>query len=732
MTAETDPQVTFYDHLMPLATAAVYRIRTEQLVTENGADITTKDPLPVVEQEYEIRAVRFFLDDSSVHACYPPDGASGDFSTTLPHITLSRSILPWERQLLDSTNVAARPPWLALLVFGAGELPEDPAGRGVTATRTGRELCAPTESGVLGPALHLTAEVEATRCQTVDVPAALFTAVVPRETELLYLAHVRDVRPQRIRRDDAETLTEGQYATLAANRFPRTPGAYAVHLVSLEGFIGRLGPGQLPAGTNAVRLCALRSWSFTSDPAAELDAAGLLRRMAAAGRTDREQLALRLPPATSGSAQPDDAEKHARERLRLGYVPVTYRVLSGELTYGWYRGPLTPVAAHAVPPEPGPHTTADHRLIYDAERGVFDVSYAAAWTLGRTLALSDPDYGAAVTQVRREVANLAAGLMALGADPDRAHLDPDSATGNALRSLAAEGFGRSLRHALRGPLVTDAVAPTRRSRPRREDTRAMLDADRGRASLRAAVARRAQIMPDWLDKLALLNLVPYRYLVPHPGMLPPESLRLFRVDRGWIDALLAGAQDVGVHTSLDAQADTAVRQAVAGVRAAAVPAAGILVYSQLVRVWPVFDLIATRNGDEVHELRRDRLAPDLLLCLLDEVPDMIAIREPGQGIHFGVDSGGGDRAVISLRNLTPGEHLGCSLDRDFPAQGSLFPRYLRVVADGTPDVLRLREDGGLVTDLAAEFGLGDLTPGQFALQLVNAPAEQRLVVNPGS
>jgi hypothetical protein len=722
---DTDLQVTFYDHLMPRATAGVYTLRAEQHLSKDGSDITTMDPLPIVDQKYEIRAVRFFVDDSSVHAYYPAEGAHGDYSRTLPHITLNRSILPWERQLLGRAEV--RSPWLALLVFGAGELGEDPDGRGVTTTRTVAELCDPGDPKVLGPDLDVPVDIQTTRCQTIDVAAELFTSVVPREEELRYLAHVRDVGPLQKLRDEEEILTEGQYAVLAANRFPRTPGAYAVHLVSLEGFLDRLGPGQLPADISVVRLCALRSWSFTSDPDGQLNAAKLLEGLAEPGRTDPENLALRLAPAASGSTTPGEAEKHARQRLWLGYVPVTYRVLSGELTYGWYRGPFTPITAQSVPAVGGPHTTADHALIYDAEHGVFDVSYAAAWTLGRALALSDPQYTEELTRVRREVANLAVGLMTLGADPARADLDPDAAAGNALHEVAAEGFGHSLIEALAQSQVSDEIPSTRRSRLAREDARALLHQERQLTVLRTAVARRTATAPTWLDTLALMHLVPFRYLVPHPAMLPPESLRLFRIDPGWIDALLAGARDLGVHSSLDVQADAAVRHGIDQARSATLPVAGILVYSQLVRAWPVFDLIARLDGNQVSELRRDRLAPNLLLCLFDNVPDEIAIREPRQGIHFGIDTGD----VISLRDLPPGDHLGFSRERQFPKKGTgtVFSRYLRPVSEGTPDVLNLRETDGLVVDLASEFDLSDLSPGQFALELINAPVEQRLTIH---
>ncbi|WP_422647553.1 hypothetical protein [Actinoalloteichus caeruleus] len=726
MTTESDLQVTFSDHLMPQAVAGVYTIRTEQHLTQQGADITSADPLPAVEQAYEIRAVRFLLDDSSVHASYPDAGATGDFRRTLPHITLDRAILPWERQL-DATRADVREPWLALLVFRAGELDEDPDGRGVTTTRTVEKLCRPDDDTVLGPDLTVTPEVAQTRCQTIDVDAELFTRTVPRAEELRYLAHVRDVRPLSRLRVEGEVLTEGQYAVLTANRFPRAPGSYAVHLVSLEGFHDRLAPGRLPTGTRAVRLCALRSWSFTCDPTGHLDVGGLLRglaRPAVGGHA--ENLALRL--VTDTPKKPDklhEALEEAQERLRLGYVPVVYRVPSGELTFAWYRGPFTPVAPRPVPRHPTPHTTADHALIYHAERGVFDVSYAAAWTLGRLLALTDPDYAAETTRARREAATLAVNLMALGADPARERLDPDTAAGHATSEIAATGFGDELVAALAAPQVPGAVPQTRRSRLSRAESRAWLEQARNQDLLRGAVSRRTETAPGWLDELVLLRRVPFRYLVPHPGMLPPESLRMFRVDPAWVDALLAGARDVGVHTSLDARINTTFRQDVDHRRTGTSPVAGIVVRSRLVRAWPVFDLLATReDGRAVTELRRDRLAPDVLLCLFDAVPDEIVIREPGQGIHFGIDSAD----VIGLRSVTPGKDLGVSLGRDFPAQGTgtVFSAYLRNVDQGTPDVLQLRGPGGLVSDLAAQFGLSDLSPGQFALQLVNAPVEQRL------
>ncbi|WP_439681719.1 hypothetical protein [Embleya sp. MST-111070] len=748
MSDTEDLRVAFHDHRRPLAAAGVYTLTAEHRLTKDGNRVDVNPAIPATTQRFEIRAVRFVLDPSSVHAHYPAEGAVGDFGRTLPHITLDRSILPWER-LLKARATPEQAPWLALMVFRAGELPDDPEGLGRTTTRTVAQLRSPGD-GILGPDLSdegITPGIAASRCQSIDVPAGLFTALVPRQDELDYLAHVRDVatRPQLL--DDGEILTKGQYAVLAANRFPRQPGTYTAHLVSLEGFNDKLDPGQLGGDVKFVRLCALHSWTFTSDPLGTRDAAALLSNLVAPARTDRENLALRLRPSENVAARSTaDAEQYARRRLHLGYTPLPYRLLSGETTYGWYRGPLVPVIAAQTRNfvRDTPKTTADHALIYEPENGLFDVSYAAAWTLGRTLALSDPDYSEEITRARRELANTAATMMALAtAGPPPAAAHPADLNGRTLRELAVPGFAARLLDALARPLAPHDQVPARRrrTRPTRQSARAVLAAGPAATALQATAERHTRTLPAWLDELTLLHRVPFNYLVPHPATLPPESIRLFRIDENWIEALIAGARDVGVHTSLDALVDTTLTAAVdsrrSRIRTRESGRAGLLIRSELVEAWPVFDILAGAAGANVAELRRDHLAPDTLLLLLDALPDEIVIREPGQGIHFGIDSNdaAGDNSVINLRDHRPGDNLGYPLRRDYPAAGGLLTRHLRLPnADDAPQVLALRGDRGLVPALAAALDptLSDLAPGEFALQLVNAAVEQRLTLDPAA
>ncbi|MYS78886.1 hypothetical protein [Embleya scabrispora] len=726
--------VTFHDYLVPRADPGVYTVRAEHLLEEADGTRVDTEPLPAAEQKFEIRAARFTLHETSVHAFYPPAGSSGRYDAVLPHITLDRAILPWERPLTGARS-RARAPWVALLVFREGELPDDPAATGDTKPHTVAELIEPVETDVIGPILKpkgITPGIAASTCATIDVPREVFRRVAPHQEEMYYLAHMRDVaRP--VQRADGEFLMEGKYAVVTANRFPREAGRYTAHLVSLEGYEAQLAPGA-PGTHRALRLVSLSSWAFTTDLTNALDIPEMLRHLVEPSWSGHpEDLALRINPP-KGQPQ-DDAERYARARLELGYAPVPFQTLSGELTYAWYRGPATPVTAPEVPDQVGGrgYTTADHALIYEQDHGLFDVSYAAAWTLGRTIALADPDYSAQLTRARRELANRAATLRAMGADPARARTDPDTGRGlAALHELASDG-GRSLAAALTEP-VEPGPAPrvAGRRRLNRAEGRALLAEERSVSLLRSTAARNTGDMPAWLDELGLLRGIPFCYLVPDPRMLPPESMRMFRIDERWLDAVLAGASDVGLHTTLDRDVDTHLRAVVSrSRRSELVPGAGLLINSELVKAWPDFPLVAKTAADTpIAELRQERLTSNILLYLFQDVPDVIEIREPGQGIHFGIDIG--DR--IGLRSLDGVEDpLGGSTgeyfpDPDHPDGDTVFSKYLRYRPDGGErDVLRLFGVDGLVPGLAGAFELEDLTPSQFAVQLINSPVRQRLV-----
>jgi hypothetical protein len=732
-----DLQLVLHDFRKPAVSAGVYTIQARNELIDvdpasptSGQRVDIDPPLPVVEQSYEVRTLQFALNEGDVHSCYPFAGSVGRYPHVLPHITLNRDIVPWERLLKFSRTPDA--PWLALMLFAVDELP----GQGQPVTRPVTELLRPPP-GVTGPDIdpdYVPPDVRESLCETIDVPASLFSAIVAREDELGDLAHTRAVSyPQT--RAGGEVLTEGDFAVVLANRFPRTPGGYVAHLVSLEGFAGRLGPAGIPAG-ELVRLCSLHSWVFVCDTENTLDPEGLLRDLVRPTHippdtpASGEKLALRLVPDPGAVL-----DAYVADRLELGYAPVTYQVPTGESALAWYRGPGTPLTAPALPASlpPSPQPSSDYLLIYEPEHGMFDVSYASAWALGRAIALADPAYSADVVRARRQLANRATALALLALDPQRRTVEPEEVTGvRAFTELAERGPGALV--AMAAPQTTVPIPPVPRQPALTSVALArVLDAPDTRLQLRRTAGQLAGDMPAWLDRLALLEWVPFAMLVPDPAMLPPESVRMFRVDPGWVTCLLNGAEDLAAATGLDRALDPYLRAATSNTANQVTPAAaGVLIRSQLVIAWPDFDLTAA--GDDGHiltELRRDQMAPDTLLVLYARVPDQVFIREPGAGIHFSIDG----EARIGTRQLTPGidPPLGAPLRTRFPTEASgqtVWSDYLRPAAPGTevPDVLDLRGPRALIPALAAALGQPgpDLRPAQFGLQLTSAPYQLQI------
>ncbi|MFG2910421.1 hypothetical protein ACGF13_35915 [Kitasatospora sp. NPDC048286] len=700
--------VYLHDDLVPRVAAGEYRITVAHTLTApDGSRVDADDPLPDVHQDIDVRSPQFTLDPSHVHAAYPAPGSTADLATTLAHVTLDRATLPWER---DESGAERRTPWLALLLFTEGELPGDPAAQGSTDTRTVADLLNGGGAGVLTPAISpntVPADVLTSSCRTLDVPAAVFTAVCPRSTELRRLAHVRRVvKPKSTGpTDGGEVLSEGDFAVVVGNRLPRSPGWYAAHLVSLEGLADHLD-GTLPEGVTAVRLVSLRAWSFCSKPDAGAHFGALLDALAEPGRTDPAALTLRLPVPADAPAPATGAQQAALDRIRAGWFPVGHRTASGEHSFAWYRGPFTPVAAQPLP-QPVTLGRADEALVYDQEFGIFDVGYAGAFTLGRAAALADTTYAASLTTLRRQVRGHAIALLAgiaVGADPSGPQPHPG--------------------HDALARLITGGTVTRRASqpRPRLAELHHHLHREELRSPLRRTVAARADAVTDWVDRLALLQPVPFPHLVPDARALPPESLRFFRVDAQWITALIAGGLSVGADaSSLDHTLGGLIAEEAAP---AAVPAAGLLLRSTLVRGWPALPVQASLAGNPVTTLRRDTPAPDVLLLLFDAVPDQVTFREPHQGLHFGLDDGPNGSDVIRLRRLAAdaGGPLGSPTGALYPDDGtSVTGRHLRPVAEGaTPSVLDLAGTSGLPAGLGTALG-AELTPADLALELLDAP-----------
>ncbi len=396
-------KIRFFNHSLPALLDGKYRVKVEQTVDVTNIRGNESESIRTYsyDQIFHLQAPRFRFTPADVHAVYPPPSAEGNFVTVMPHIVLRRRTLPWERTIDGLPHSTTQPrPWLALLLFRPGEIaPGDEKTDSVselvfkTHAPAGIRLPQPQPPLTDAEKALETAEVDnaVPQVTTIDVPLARFLQIVPHMDELPLLAHVRQVNT-----GDKELLglvDDGWFSVVLCNRLP-APGANKAHLVSLEGCQDLLAPGATaPVGVTTVRLISLASWSFSAREARG-SFADLVNHLSTG------LLQVPVPKGIAGMAATNvESATRIRDALNAGYVPLTYRMRQGEVTAAWYRGPLLPVVPERAQRDPFP--TAEAGLIYDETTGMFDVSNAVAWQIGRLLALSDTRFTAALGEWRQ-------------------------------------------------------------------------------------------------------------------------------------------------------------------------------------------------------------------------------------------------------------------------------------------------------------------------------------------
>lgn len=269
------------------------------------------------------------------------------------------------------------------------------------------------------------------------------------------------------------------------------------------------------------------------------------------------------------------------------------------------------------------------------------------------------------------------------------------------------------------------------------------------------------ILPDavrgWLARLRLLEGVPFAHLVPDSELLPLEAIRFFYLDREWTDALIQGTLSVGTVNSLDREdlqalyrrirdeIDTEERKVrlVGSDPPGTAPAdtiSGFLLRSRVVSGWPALHVRGYKSEigpDDVvlpeddprrlRLLRLERLAPAVLLCLFDGIPEVVHIEEPRQGIQFGVNLKSGPQGVtqvkLPLRDVNTGERLDQQNPRPSGALDVTVP-----FRSGAPGVINVAE---LARRIAAQpathvndFEGTGVQSAEFALEMLRFPYRQ--------
>jgi hypothetical protein len=258
----------------------------------------------------------------------------------------------------------------------------------------------------------------------------------------------------------------------------------------------------------------------------------------------------------------------------------------------------------------------------------------------------------------------------------------------------------------------------------------------------------------FLARLRLLHDVPFSYLVPDADLLPIESIRFFYIDRAWTDALTQGVLSVGTITTADRaqleavypkirddvdEAERTIRQPKEEDRLQGPGGTitGLLMRSRLVSGWPNLhvrayarDVIkddalttaAESDPERLKVLRMERLAPAVLLVLIDGVPEVMHIEEPRQGIQFGVRLNTEDppeqrRAKVKVRDNANGNPVEPT--DEFTPDNSVDVPFRR----NAPGVINLAELRKRLAAKAPNSG-GTLEPNEYALQMLRFPFRQ--------
>ena len=563
MADSTIKPVNFVDEFLswhrPVVTAGDYTIQVKQTIA--APNIPANDPgfgTPVIS--FSVQGERFVLAPAEVHAVFPPDASMGDHADVLPHVVLRRSTLPWERKA-DPADKAT--PWLALLVFHDDEFRNSEVTEATTMSLSQATNGARFPAYKPEPGQSMDDQVT-----VIDVNRTLLEKVLPNAAELTMLTHVR-------KRGDVEL------AVVVSKRLPKPGGFSTAHLVSLEERF-KAGSFDFNTGTGEkIRLVSLVSFRFGCIDA-KRSFANLLRGLN--GVTKQQSLTgstLRLPDQDFPKA--NDA---AKKQLAQGSVPLRHSRRNGQQTVSWYHGPLAP----ALNPLPSQTVSAvavsDELLRHNAQTGMFDVSYAAAWEIGRMVALQDKKFSLALYHWKQDSTKL------------------QSLRQHPLANINAPGADTSMPPQLR----------------------------------------------TWFEDLSVLKGVPFSYLVPDERMLnPSESIRIFWLDWYWIECLIEGAFSIGRHSEADTTRDTNFK-ATNNIKNPHPVVTGIMLRSEVVSGWPGLQVDASdKAGTALTLLRSERLSPNVLICMFAGEIAKVSIHQKVETLHFGLDVDK-DKLVKKLRN----------------------------------------------------------------------------------
>jgi len=392
--------------------------------------------------------------------------------------------------------------------------------------------------------------------------------ILPTKTELSWLTSVRDVRRNQAKTGHADryNLVEAGRAVIMAKRLPPAGTRCQAHLVSLEHhYSSTADEHPVHNSSHSLAVVSLAKWDFT----AEKDRGDLTHALKAL-----DYRALTLPL---------DNLSQTLSNTLMGAVPVRHTHRSGAVKAAWYAGPMTSFPSDALSSLPVMH--AGELTLTNNQTGMDDITYSAAWELGRLMVMKDSSLAVRLHHWKRRQ------VHAWHAKGHRQQLQGVDTT-----ELSFTEFPSELR--------------------------------------------------DWFIKsLFLLEDVPFNYLVPDPRMLKTETLAQFQLDPRWISCVMDGAFSVGRANAAALEEDRWLLRKFKPLPEL-VDVHGILLRSHVVKDFPDLIIDAIHAGAVQKPVRYERLNPETLLILWGHSFERIEMHLHTQALHFGLDRNESDTGFI--------------------------------------------------------------------------------------
>lgn len=217
----------------------------------------------------------------------------------------------------------------------------------------------------------------------------------PKTDQYKYLSNVRKINTKGMAIAGVKDF--GIFFCVIGNRCRPlnnlTAADISVHLVSIKG-VEEMEWSK--SGQGRVARCSLHNWTCTVLPPRQFNVRDAFEHLGKELNVLRPAETVFKPLQASGNK----ISMRFGDRLKDGYSLIQYWVQTGEKTVAFYRGPFTPIRVELNEQLNKCSDSGQDFQILDQKVGLMDISYYVAWQIGRTVALGDKAYVAALSRLR--------------------------------------------------------------------------------------------------------------------------------------------------------------------------------------------------------------------------------------------------------------------------------------------------------------------------------------------